>query len=114
MVRRGFLGGILGCIAAALPLENALARACFGGDSGLVRRLLPRSAAHARCIGRALLDGACGPIAMPTADPSRLDGDPDAVRRAIRRDYADGRVVQVDGWLVSETEYRLLLLAGRV
>jgi hypothetical protein len=32
--------------------------------------------------------------------------------RAIRRDFADGRVVTVDGWVLAETEARLYAIAA--
>jgi hypothetical protein len=36
----------------------------------------------------------------------------DELRQMIRSDYAEGRVLLVDGWLISQTEYTLLLRAG--
>jgi hypothetical protein len=47
-----------------------------------------------------------------------LDGDRDARRRClsegVRRDFAEGRVVRIDGWLLSVTEARLCALAALV
>lgn len=35
-----------------------------------------------------------------------------AVRAAVARDFADRRIVEVDGWLLAETESRLCALAA--
>ncbi len=37
-----------------------------------------------------------------------------ALRSAVRRDFALGEVVRVDGWFLSKTEARLCMLAARV
>jgi hypothetical protein len=72
------------------------------------------------CTRRAFLAGLAGPAvaacaaAVPDASPGgsmnlrlRLQPGHDRVVRQIREDFAHGRVVVLDGWVLSETEARL-------
>jgi hypothetical protein len=83
----------------------------------------------ARAVGRAYLRVApgeadpqilMGAITGTTPDLHRvLDHGDDAdlgaaLRNRIRRDFADGRTVSVEGWLLSQTEARLCALAELV
>jgi hypothetical protein len=51
-------------------------------------------------------------LLRPLGDPEVLARDElgTRVRRAVRDDFTDGRVVLVDGWYLSETEARLCAL----
>lgn len=60
-----------------------------------------------------LVDAICGPD--PAMQRAVVHGDDHqlrvAVRNQLRRDFADGRTVLIDGWLLSRTEARLCALA---
>jgi hypothetical protein len=74
-----------GCLPAAPQARPS--------PAALVRAILPRPAlASARCVA-----------------PSRLAA---ALRAQIRRDFARGEIVAIDGWLLSRTEARLYALAA--
>lgn len=63
------------------------------------RLLLVNAICGSDCeLQRALLDGDDGRLRI-------------AVRNRLRRDFADGRTVLLDGWLLSRTEARLCALA---
>jgi hypothetical protein len=75
----------------------------------------------ARTVGRRYLDGrpeernerALVRLLSPLGDPATLTQDAlrNRVRRAVRSDFVEGRVVPVDGWYLSETEARLCALS---
>ena len=74
----------------------------------------------ARSVGERYLAGRPGErdeqallrLLRPLGDPELLARDElgTRVRRAVREDFAQGRVVLVDGWYLSETEARLCAL----
>ncbi len=127
LTRRSFLRlvGLLGAALVARQLTplGALGRA-IGRDS-LASRLvrLFRSPASASLIGEAYLQHA-----LHEADERRLLGlvcptgrrwhtaDPPRLRRMLGEQQADdfrhGRIVQVQGWILSATEARLCALAA--
>jgi hypothetical protein len=71
----------------------------------------------ARRVGRRYLDGRPEErdertllrLLRQLGDPAALTQD--RVRRAVRSDFAEGRVVLVEGWYLSQTEARLCALA---
>jgi hypothetical protein len=71
----------------------------------------------ARSVGRRYLDGRPQErdertllrLLRSLGDPATLTQD--RVRRAVRSDFAEGRVVLVEGWYLSHTEARLCALA---
>jgi len=60
----------------------------------------------AGAVSRDLRDGGCDPATGDRADLRR------AVSGRVRQDFADGRTVTVDGWVLSRTEARLCALAA--
>lgn len=125
--RRWALIGLASLGVAGLAVAGGSAAVCAGGGHRRMAQLseLPRllvalqdlpdpqavGAAHAAAIGRAaILDGlrarpdlgaACG----VDCDATRLS----LLRESIRQDFAAGRSLEVDRWIVSETE---ALIAG--
>lgn len=110
MDRRGFLGrgaGALGGVVGGV----------WGGAA--VGATAPRLEQDAACIGRAVI--ACGAIEGRRCDLDRalmgLRGtggvEPAALLRTetlarqVHRDFTDGHVVQVNGWVLSLTEARV-------
>jgi hypothetical protein len=95
---------------------------------GLLKILVPDIAAASR-LGRAyltahpaeldlqrLIDGVLGSLRLP-GGADAIDSTPEAVliarvRRFVIDDYLAGRVVDVDGWVLSITEARLYALAA--
>jgi hypothetical protein len=87
-------------------------------------RMIPHreSAAH---IGRAylrmvpadaagLLDLLCAPMSQALRSPAAIEGYAleDLLRTRKMDDFAAGRVVLIDGWMLSETEARLCALVA--
>ena len=126
MKRRHLLAGLAG--TALMPLGSPTAAAWQPGGQELASRLVaalerPASAVE---VGRAYLrqhpeeiDGArltmaldadlrrrCEPV---TAQPAQLRR---AISRQVRDDFEQGRVAEVDGWILSLTEARLCALAA--
>ncbi len=107
--------------AAATPPATDAAQA-------LARRIaaLPGRRASARAVGRAYLERqpeeahverlVASLIGDATSHEARcLIDDPDALRRAVRarcrRDFADGELVAIGGWLLARSEARICALA---
>jgi hypothetical protein len=57
------------------------------------------------CLGSASAAAALGRVAIPRDCVATADFP--ALAASIRDDFAHGRIVSMDGWLVSETELRL-------
>lgn len=97
--RSGLLGGLL----LALSRRRAAA-----DDAGLGS--LFTQAGSARTIGAAYLraypDAALTARSWPVASLARAD-----VAARVSNDFANGRVVMVEGWMLSQTEARLCALA---
>ena len=72
---------------AAVPEEASV--------QGLVRRLIGEASAVS------------APLPLTDRDALRA-----AMRSRIRRDFAEGRIVMVDGWFLSQTEARLCALTA--
>jgi hypothetical protein len=122
LARRDFLALGLACAAAPLGcarrhprLEAALA--AFFPDAGAARALGEEFlvAYPAEDERDALLRQLAG--GRESAWEALAAGDPAALREALREahraDLAEGRVVLVRGWLLSQTEARLCALAAR-
>jgi hypothetical protein len=67
--------------------------------------------ASARRLIDAIAEGLEGGLAAIEADPHRLRG---ALAVRIRRDFEEDRTIQLEGWILSRTEARLLGLAALV
>jgi hypothetical protein len=124
--RREFLAGVAALAAAGAA--GAALPACAGEDP-LERALRGffRDAAAARAVGAEVLALEKSPPragelvarvarggddalrALATGDAAALA---DALRAQHRADFAEGRVVVVRGWVLSETESQLLALAA--
>ncbi|WP_046865779.1 hypothetical protein [Microvirga massiliensis] len=79
--------------------------ACAVGREYL--RLLPASEASAEHLLHHLHGADGGPLTA--TNPAKLRV---LIREAQRNDFAEGRTVMVDGWVLSETEARLCALAA--
>ena len=95
---------------------------------GVLNILVPDMAAAGR-LGRSYLaahpaevdfqrlaDGVVGPLLLPTAAYA-VNSTPESeliasARRLVVDDYVAGRIVDIDGWVVSITEARLYALAA--
>ena len=95
---------------------------------GLLNILVPDTAAAGR-LGRAyltahpaeldlqrLVDGVLGPMRL-SGGADAIDSTPEAeliarIRRLVIDDYLAGRIVDIDGWVLSITEARLYALAA--
>ena len=95
---------------------------------GLLNILVPDTAA-AGLLGRAymtahpaeldvqrLVDGVLGPMRL-SGGADAIDSTPEAeliarIRRVVIDDYLAGRIVNIDGWVLSITEARLYALAA--
>jgi len=92
------------------PVASTLSRLLGHPESAVVGRAYLRLAPDARDPARLvdLLSASCDGLA--------LDADLDTLRPRlgwrIRQDFAEGRVVDVDGWRLSLTEARLCGLAA--
>jgi hypothetical protein len=129
MHRRGFVIGFASLAAALLVNLPIRAGALLQAEPDALRRLAatfhhPGSAA---AIGRTYLrqypgeaeaqrlaseitsDLDCLGCRVPSADEASLRA---AVRERVRRDFAEGVVVSVDGWVLSRTEARLCAIAA--
>lgn len=129
MHRRGFVIGFASFAAALLANLPLRAGALLQAEPDALQRLAgtfhhPDSAA---AIGRTYLrqypaeaevrhlaseierDLDCLGCRLPRADEASLR---DAVRERVRRDFAEGVVVSVDGWVLSRTEARLCAIAA--
>lgn len=131
MRRRDFVAGIV-VAGAALASWPAWASRWLGGTTASPAETLLAAFRHpesAAAIGRAYLAGhpqdadpdtlvenvtaglrcrGCDPEAAGRADLRQ------AIAREVRDDFAQGRVVNVDGWVLSATEARLCGLAALV
>lgn len=130
MVRRNAIVSLAGLIASVL-LPSTVMPAGKGPDvliGGLLDILVPDSAAAAR-LGRRYLDGASTDVDLRrladgvlaslhmTTAADNVASTPESVlidraRRRVIDDYVAGRVVEIDGWLLSITEARLYALAA--
>jgi hypothetical protein len=129
--RRRFLAWLLGSLALGAPFASRLARA----DADLplrdtlpwLDRLIPHPESAAR-LGRSYLEAhpehADRPLLLSNIERAAMSGlgsastpaDPAqlvaGLQQAVRRDYAQGEVVSVDGWILSITEAQLYALAA--
>ncbi len=111
--RRRFLGGAAGCCAGAglrrLPsaaLADAFAATVLdpAAAARLGRRFLasrPALSRDARALGRMILASASQRRAFLAAAPVRRRR---MLRERIAADFAAGRTVELDGWILAETE----------
>lgn len=115
-------------LAFTLPVQTARPVRAEPTHSSMTRALIEILGHHqsARVVGEAYLAARpadrdavklTGRIAVGLGgprNPERLADNPGNLRRAlrdaVRRDYAAGRWVSLNGWLVSETEGRLCAL----
>lgn len=111
MVRILGLAGVAAALgpqaASALPLPSPARRL-----TGLLADM-----ASARQIGRAYLQGTPGDAdrdCLTAQLVARLEGDVsrETLVACCRADFADGRTVMVNGWMLSQTEARLCALAA--
>jgi hypothetical protein len=112
--RRAVVGGL----GAGLLLGLASApEPCGAGDRGDGLADLFSTLPSARAIGAAYLrscvDDAPGPATLAAELPAgeTVAALREAVAERVRNDFANGRVVTVDGWLLARTEVRLCALA---
>jgi hypothetical protein len=130
MNRRSMLAAMLGgLVAAAVAPRRALALGIDPPRSDLARTLVAtlRRPDSAAAVGRAYLaryptEAAPARLVAGIIDGWERDGfdAARAGRRAlrrrlgeqVRRDFARGRVVSVDGWVLSASEARLFALAA--
>jgi hypothetical protein len=132
VTRRALLA--MAAVTAFLPGRPGLAADRLGRSQSVLSRADRLTAIFgrkrsARVVGRAYLRQApeeadpeflIAAIHGADADLRHLvvDGDEldlaTALRYRIRRDFADGRTVRVDGWVLSRTEARLCALAELV
>jgi murein L,D-transpeptidase YcbB/YkuD len=114
MARRALLMLVGGCLAWLGVRPSAVA--VHAEAARLLDSLLP-SRAPAQAIGTAVLRaGSAEPSvqALLQALQRQQDGPIDAgsIRAQIRDDFAQGRIVDVEGWMLSATEARLCALAA--
>jgi hypothetical protein len=98
--------------AATLPASHALAAVCAASGcsreiGGACLRALPAGERSHRQLARLIIaDFSAGAVDCRS---------PDAIRRALREqgraDFAGGRIVSIDGWMLSLTETRVYALA---
>lgn len=125
--RREFLLRALAVCSApvfAPPLPRRLAQGTNAARSaGIATRYLGSSgAAAAKALGEGYLralglkSAADAPVAATLQLIARARGDNAAIAalvRAVRSDFRDGRVVDVEGWIISRTEGELCVIASR-
>ena len=70
---------------------------------------VPEEASVQALVGRLIGETSAVSAPLPLADREALRA---AMRSRIRRDFAEGRVVTVDGWFLSQTEARLCALTA--
>lgn len=107
----GIAGGGFGTVEVVSTTDQtpAAAHTLFSDRSDAAqigRYVLNRRAETKLCALN--LDDAPG-AGNPRSDSARK---PDAIRQDIRTDYAEGRTVCVDGWILSVTEVRLCVSAA--
>jgi hypothetical protein len=122
--RREFLLRALSACSAPV-LVSARSRRLTQGtkpvrNAGIATRYFgPSGAAAARALGEAytLAGGFKSPADVPVAPTlqliARAQSDSAAIAalvRAVRSDFRDGRVVDVDGWIISRTEGELCVI----
>jgi hypothetical protein len=122
--RREFLLRALGACSAPL-LARATSRRLQGGtqparSAGIATRYFgPSSAAAARALAEAYVrargfkTAADAPIAATLQLIARGQSETAAIAalvRAVRSDFRNGRVVDLDGWIVSRTEGELCVM----
>ena len=130
IARRHVLASLAAMLAGVmLPICGPGAGEVPGSQAvGLVDILVPDTAAAGR-LGRAylttrpgeldlqrLVDGVLGPLRL-SGGADAIDSTPEAVliariRRVVIDDYLAGRIVNIDGWVLSITEARLYALAA--
>jgi hypothetical protein len=89
------------------PVRNAGVATRYFGPSG-VAAARALGAAYVRAVG--LNSPADVPVASTLELIARAQGDSAAIAalaRAVRSDFREGRVVDVDGWIISRTEGEL-------
>ena len=103
MNRRFFLAASMGSVALGAPVGAGAGTTHALGDAAEIGRAVLRAGAveaDERALRQALRIGA--------AESLELGG---SWRDAIRRDFAAGETVHVEGWVLSRTEARLCALA---
>lgn len=130
IARRNVLVSLAAMLAGVMLPSLGLAAGQVSGSQigGLLNILVPDLAAAGR-LGRSYLsahpaeldsqrlaDGVLGPLRLPAAADA-IDSTPETVliaraRRVVVDDYVAGRVVDIDGWVLSITEARLYALAA--
>ena len=124
--RREFL--LLALTVCSAPvLAPAIARRLAQGakpsrSAGIATRYLgPSGAAAAKALGEAYVRtlGLKSPTEVPVAATlqliARAKGETAAIAalvRAVRSDFREGRVVDVDGWIISRTEGELCVIVS--
>ncbi len=129
MRRRDVIASLAAMVAGVMLPSLGLTAGQVSGSQvdGLLNVLVPDVAAAGR-LGRSYLtahpaeldfqrlaDGVLGPFRLP-APADAIDSIPESVliaraRRVVADDYVSGRVVHIDGWVLSITEARLYALA---
>ncbi|HTT80754.1 MAG TPA: hypothetical protein VMF86_13825 [Stellaceae bacterium] len=121
--RRGLIAGVLG--AALYPAGSAQPAAAAAAETGhAALAALCAGLPAAGTIGRACLRALPADVATPErlarlilADLPAVSGRASArvlaraIRERSRADFRDGRIVSVDGWMLSLAEARLYALA---
>jgi hypothetical protein len=130
IARRDVLVSFAAMLAGVmLPSSGPVAGEVPGSQAvGLLNVLVPDIAAGGR-LGRAyltahpdeldlqrLVNGVFGPMRL-SGGADAIDSTPEAVliarvRRVVIDDYLAGRIVNIDGWVLSITEARLYALAA--
>ena len=115
--RRRFLG-LMGTAAATFLIGGAVGGCSDVGDAAVPTSTRPTADAATRRIGERYLAATPGEhdeaVLRAGLSPAIADADPGgqraAVDRAVRADFEAGRLVELDGWLLSENECRLAAL----
>jgi hypothetical protein len=122
--RREFLLRALSACSAPVLAPTVSRRLRQGtkpvGNAGIATRYFgPSGVAAARALGEAYVRAAGfkSPADVPVASTLRLIARAQtdsaaiaALARAVRSDFRDGRVVDVDGWIISRTEGALCVI----
>ena len=130
MTRRHVFVSLAGMVAGVmLPPLGLTAGQLSGGQVDVLLNILVPDMAAAGRLGRSyltahpteldlqrLVDDVPGPLRLASGTDS-IDSIPKAVliaraRRVVIDDYRTGRVVDIDGWVLSITEARLYALAA--
>lgn len=119
LTRRQALALLAGGGVAALGV-GALVRSRDDDPTGDDPAAPPVDAADALALGAAVLAAhptlLADPVAIDGIDPAEVQADPVAAlvaRDRIEADYADGTVLDVQGWVLSRTECAVAALAAR-